>query len=183
MAITKELYREITRARKSINDSDKGLEEIMAKILLNLEFEKAGQPLPYDYVALHSEAEAYREEKIVAPTRLSDEAAIIVPVMFPTLKRDGALIKAGSRINWNGVLKRATVDLWDREDSDPKNAPALWEDVVYSDGIREIPGIITVTSAFSKGELGKWNGVVYESLIDANVWTPTQYPAGWQVKE
>ena len=29
------------------------------------------------------------------------------------------------------------------------------------------------------GDQREFNGVMYESLIDFNVWSPTQYPAGW----
>jgi len=30
------------------------------------------------------------------------------------------------------------------------------------------------------GDTREYDGVTYESLIDFNVWSPTQYPAGWQ---
>jgi len=28
-----------------------------------------------------------------------------------------------------------------------------------------------------------FNGLTYESVIDANVWSPSVYPAGWEVLE
>jgi hypothetical protein len=34
--------------------------------------------------------------------------------------------------------------------------------------------------AFSKDECGWWNDKLYKSLIDANVYTPEQYEAGWE---
>lgn len=103
--------------------------------------------------------------------------------LSPSYKEDGSLVKSGTRINWNGVLKRAAVDLWATAENNPDNAPSLWEDIMYKDGIRIIPEIITVGTAFAKGELGWWKDVVYESLMDANVYTPEAYPAGWKVKE
>lgn len=90
------------------------------------------------------------------------------------------LIKAGTRINWHGTLKQAAVDLWNTAESNPDNAPTLWQDIAYRDGIRIIPQTITVTEAFAKGEKGWWGDSLYESLIDVNVYTPEQYPAGWQ---
>ena len=77
------------------------------------------------------------------------------------------------------MLKMAAVDLWDTVENNPDNAPALWKDIAYRQGIRIIPETIMVTEAFSKGERGWWGDVLYESLIDANVWTPDAYPAGW----
>ena len=37
--------------------------------------------------------------------------------------------------------------------------------------------------AFSKDELGWWGDVVYRSAMDANVYTPEQYPAGWELAQ
>lgn len=51
--------------------------------------------------------------------------------LFPTLTGGGALVKSGTRINWKGALKRATVDLWDTAENTPEAAPNLWEDVLY----------------------------------------------------
>lgn len=111
---------------------------------------------------------------------MDDVNASTVPEMFPKLKYDGALVSAGTRINWNGHLKKAAVDLWDTAESNPDNAPTLWEDINYANGYRVIPDVITVALAFSKGERGVWNGVVYESMQDNNVWNPEQFAAGWQ---
>ena len=90
------------------------------------------------------------------------------------------LFRSGTRVNWNGTIKRAAVDLWDTEANDPDHAPTLWEDVLYRDGYRIIPETITVGLQFSSGELGWWGDKLYRSLRDANVWTPSAYPAGWE---
>ena len=100
---------------------------------------------------------------------------------YPTLKQDGTLIAVNTRINWNGKLKRAAVDLWDTEANNPDNAPTLWEDIEYRDGIRVIPTSIPSTDAFKKGDLGWWGDNLYQSIYDGdNVWTPEQYPAAWE---
>lgn len=111
---------------------------------------------------------------------MDDVNASTVPEMFPKLKQDGSLVSAGTRINWNGQLKKAAADLWDTAENNPDNAPALWEDINYVNGYRVIPEVITAALAFSKGERGVWKGVVYESTLDNNVWTPDQFAAGWK---
>lgn len=116
-----------------------------------------------------------------AVVSLPDKEASEGATLFPRLKQDGELISAGTRINWNGVVKRAASDLWDTETNNPDNAPTLWEDIAYKDGYRFIPEIITVGTAFAKDECGWWEDVLYKSLIDANVYTPTAYPAGWEI--
>ena len=116
-----------------------------------------------------------------AAVSLDDQTASIAPMMFPRLKADGALIAAGTRINWGGQLKRAAVDLWDTVENNPDNAPALWENIDYKDGYRIIPETITAGTAFAKDECGWWADVLYRSVIDANVWTPAAYPDGWEI--
>ena len=89
-------------------------------------------------------------------------------------------MSAGTRINWGGTVKRAAVDLWDNANNTPDAAPTLWEDIDYRDGYRVIPPVITVGTAFSLDELGWWGEKLYKSKLAANVYTPEQYPAGWE---
>ena len=109
----------------------------------------------------------------------TDAQASLTVSVYPTLKQDGSLIKSGIRINHNGMIIRAAVDLYDTETNSPENAPTLWETLNYKDGYRIIPEVITVGTAFSKGELGWWNDELYESLVDSNVYTPDQYAPNW----
>ena len=130
-------------------------------------------------------AEALRLRAIIetAAASLDDKTASTAPTLFPRLKQDGSLIKAGTRINYNGSIKRAAVDLWDTEVNNPDNAPTLWEDILYRDGYRIIPDVITAGTAFALDELGWWGDKLYKSLLSANVYTPEQYPNGWELQE
>lgn len=130
-------------------------------------------------------AEALRLRAIIetAAASLDDKTASTAPTLFPRLKQDGSLIKAGTRINYNGSIKRAAVDLWDTADNSPDNAPTLWEDILYRNGYRIIPDVITAGTAFALDELGWWGDKLYKSLLSANVYTPEQYPNGWELQE
>jgi hypothetical protein len=127
-------------------------------------------------------AEAIYLRSIVeqAAASLDDKTASTAATLFPRLKEAGELVKAGTRINWNGVIKKAAVDLWDTRENNPDNAPTLWADIPYKDGYRIIPDIITVSTAFALGERGWWDGVLYRSKVAANVYTPAQYPDNWE---
>lgn len=37
--------------------------------------------------------------------------------------------------------------------------------------------------AYNKGDIVDYNGTLYESLIDGNIYSPEEYPAGWVKKE
>jgi hypothetical protein len=127
------------------------------------------------------EAEALVQALVTLREGADDAVASLSVGAYPTLKADGTLIKAGTRINWHGQIKRAAVDLWDMAENNPDNAPALWEDISYRDGYRIIPETITTGTAFMKDEFGWWGDVLYVSLLDNNVWTPEEYPTGWEL--
>ena len=114
---------------------------------------------------------------------LDDKTVSTAPQVLPRLRGDGSLIKSGTRINWNGTVKRAAVDLWDTPENTPDAAPTLWEDIQYRQGYRIIPEVITPGQAFALGELGWWGDSLYKSLLNSNVWTPEGYPAGWEKQE
>jgi hypothetical protein len=129
------------------------------------------------------QARKYRAIIEGAMSSVDDKTASEAPDLFPALKVDGSLIRAGTRINWRGAVKRAAVDLWDTAENDPDHAPTLWEDIEYRDGYRVIPEVITVGKAFAKGECGWWGDELYKSLLAANVSTPAQHAAGWEKVE
>jgi len=68
-----------------------------------------------------------------------------------------------------------------QSDWTPNVANTLWKVWVDPNAIPEIsewvqPGS---TNPYMKGDQVLFNGNTYESLINANVWSPTGYPAGW----
>ena len=129
------------------------------------------------------EARAWRAQLEKALPAVPDKDASGCVDLYQTLKQDGKLIRAGTRINGGGWLKQATVDLGDTEANDPDHAPDLWVKILYKDGVRVIPDVITAAEAFGKDELGWWDGAIYKSKIPANVYTPEQYPDGWELQE
>ena len=130
-------------------------------------------------------AKAARLNAVIVAGRelVDDKTASIAPEIFASLKEDGSLISHGTRINWNGTLKRAAVDLWDTAENNPDNAHDLWEDIQYRAGYRIIPDVITVGLAFSEGECGWWDETLYRSKVNANVYTPDQYMDNWEKVE
>ena len=125
-------------------------------------------------------ARQFRKSGIAWAKELPDNEASTVPSLYEGMKYDGALISAGTRINWSDKLMKAAVDLWDTEENNPDNAPALWAELQYKDGIRIIPETITVTEAFSEGELGWWEDEMYRSLVNTNVYNPAVVPENWE---
>lgn len=134
-----------------------------------------------------SKAEAIRLRGIIETSvanTVDDKTASTVVSLLPGFKNDGSPLEAGSRINWKGKVKRAKVTLWQRVDQNPDNAPDLWDDILYKDGIRIIPAVITTELKFGMDELGWWtDGLIYQSKLAVNTWTPVENPDGWKVYE
>lgn len=119
---------------------------------------------------------------VQASASLDDASASSAAELFPALKQDGSLVSAGTRINWGGTIKRASVDLWDTEANTPDNAPALWEDIAYKDGYRVLTGAISASNPVQVDEICWYNGVKYKNILGTvNVYLPDVYPDGWEV--
>lgn len=134
-----------------------------------------------------AEAEEQRKAPLVgkAVSAVDDKTVSKIAELLPVMKLDGSVIEAGKRYYFPedtaAPVKRAAVTLWDTEANTPTNARDLWEDILYKDGIRIIPAVITAGLAFSENERGWWYGVLYRSILPTpNTWTPAEHPDGWE---
>lgn len=106
------------------------------------------------------------------------------PGLFPRLKGDGSLVKAGTHINWNGTIKRAANALWDTTENDPDHAPEMWNDIEYREGLRVLTGPIPATSPVQVDEICWYRDEKWKNVSGVpSVYLPDEYPAGWERME
>lgn len=126
------------------------------------------------------EALRYRAAIEKAAMSLSDEEALSTPMLFPRWMV-GVEYVQGDRVLYNDVLYSVLQAHTSQTDWTPDAAPSLFTKVLIPD-----PEVIPdweqpdSTNGYMKGDKVRYNGKVYESLIDNNVWSPDAYPAGWQ---
>ena len=66
----------------------------------------------------------------------------------------------------------------------PDTAVSLYKKIgVTEEGYPEWVQPLGASDAYNTGDIVSFNGVLYESLIDANAWSPADYPAGWKEVE
>lgn len=62
----------------------------------------------------------------------------------------------------------------------PGTATSLYKAIgVTSSGYPEWVQPLGASDAYNTGDIVSYNGNLYQSTIDANVWAPDAYPAGW----
>lgn len=59
--------------------------------------------------------------------------------------------------------------------------PAQWGFVWSDDPAHALPFVAMSTSPYMKGNCCTDEGKTYRSLMDNNVWRPSEYPQGWEV--
>lgn len=63
----------------------------------------------------------------------------------------------------------------------PDATASLYKAVGFNDGGVAIwTKPLGATDAYETGDIVDYNGTLYQSLIDGNVWSPDEYPAGWE---
>lgn len=114
-----------------------------------------------------------------AALSLSDEDALEAVNLFTNWKKDTEYEKE-TRVNYNGILYKCLQSHTSQEAWTPTNAPSLWAKVLIPDS-NVIPEWEQPdsTNPYMKGDRVMFEGKVYESAINNNIWSPSAYPAGW----
>jgi hypothetical protein len=115
---------------------------------------------------------------------LSDEQALQVPLMYDEFEVNRHYI-VGERVLYQDVLYKVITEHTSQATWTPDVAPSLFAKVINESTDGSIPEWVQPdsTNAYSKGDKVSYNGHIYESVIDGNVWSPDAYPQGWQLIE
>lgn len=111
---------------------------------------------------------------------IEDEVALVIPDVFAAWSGNGIEYKKDERVTYNGVLYKVITAHTSQESWTPTDAPSLFVKVIVQEGEILDWEQPTAENAYKKGDKVRYNGKVYESLIDNNVWSPEGYPAGWR---
>lgn len=114
-------------------------------------------------------------------TSVNDEVAEKIPEVFPAWDGSGKEYKKDDRVQYNDVLYKVLQNHTSQSIWTPTDAPSLFSKVLTSTtGEPQEWQQPDSTNPYMKGDKVLFNGKVYESIIDNNVWSPTDYPAGWK---
>lgn len=121
---------------------------------------------------------------------IEDEATMMsIPSVYPEYKV-GVAYKTKDKFRYgvNSVgdpqLYQVLQDHTSAAEWTPDTATSLYKKIgVSDDGTPIWVQPLGATDAYKIGDQVLYNGKKYESVIDANVWSPDAYPAGWKLVE
>ena len=113
-----------------------------------------------------------------AGAQLDDAAALDAMAIYPVWEI-GTEYAVNDRRRYGANLYKCVQAHTSQSDWTPDAVPALWVKV----SVEEWPEFVQPTGAhdaYNTGDKVTYNGKRYVSLIDANVYSPDDYPAGWE---
>ena len=125
-----------------------------------------------------------REAPTLTGTELNDKDDYI-PLFTESIKVKNMLnrdVGFVCRSSAGRVVKLLQVYNSDIYINEPEELPAQWGFVWSQNPEKAKPFIALSTSPYNKGDccIDINNNYIYKSLIDNNVFSPTDYPAGWE---
>ena len=114
---------------------------------------------------------------------LDDTDAIDAVTLFPEWDGAAAYL-VGDRVKYHNILYKCLQNHAAQASWNPEAAPSLWAKVLIPD-----PEVIPdweqpdSTNPYMKGDKVRFDGHIYESAIDNNIWSPSAYPNGWLLIE
>ena len=130
-------------------------------------------------------SELFKIREIIekASASLEDTDALDAVELFP-LWAVGVAYSVGERIQYDGKLYKVVQAHTSQADWTPPLVPALFTEVAKPGEIPVWKQPTGAQDAYNKGDKVHYptaDDPVYESLIDANVYSPEAYPAGWKL--
>lgn len=114
---------------------------------------------------------------------ISDGAALKMSELFPHWNGNSKEYVKDDKVLYEGVLYKVLQNHTSQEGWTPTSAPSLFAKVLTSEGEILDWEQPDSTNPYMKGDKVRYNGKIYESVIDNNVWSPEAYPQGWKEVE
>ena len=173
------------------DDELKDFKDSLNKLLAKFD-EKEDEPLKEAYAEIQSKDEKIEEQKQVIVKK--DEEIKTLTEKYEELAgtfRDwdkikvGDHLEAGTFVTDNGVIFKVITTHNKQQDWRPSKTPSLF---IEAKSTKDLGDVVAqdfkqpsgMHDAYKKGDKVKWRNKIFESLIDNNVYSPTDYPQGWK---
>ena len=117
---------------------------------------------------------------LIKSDSLTEDEIKEIKSIYPLWKPD-IDVAAGELYLHNDSLHEVIQSHKTQADWTPDVVPALFKSTLPEGEIGEWKQPAGGHDAYNKGDQVLFNGKTYESVIDANVWSPSAYPQGWKL--
>lgn len=117
---------------------------------------------------------------------LTEECALEVATIFPKYiigktYKEGEMFTYGTNNVGDPQLYKVVQSHTSQEDWKPDITPAMYEPIGLNKNGYSIWSKPSGThDAYNTGDIVDYNGTLYKSLINGNVYSPEEYPVGWE---
>ena len=131
-------------------------------------------------------AEQLRRALQMFAQTLTDEEAMEISTVYPAYEVGKAyaineMLTYGVNEVGDPQLYRVVQAHTSQADWTPDATPALYTPIgLTEEGYPVWSQPTGAQDAYNTGDIVDYNGTLYKSLIDGNVWSPEAYPAGWE---
>lgn len=134
-------------------------------------------------------AEQLRKALQMFAATLTEEQALEIATVYPVWETSrayavGDILSYGTNQVGDPQLYKVVQAHTSQADWTPEATPALYDAFGLDEsGYPVFSQPTGAHDAYNKGDIVDYNGTLYKSLIDGNVWSPDAYPQGWEVVE
>lgn len=134
---------------------------------------------------IHTKEESLNKIGKIVANQVTDDAVALTIQEFYDNWEDNTSYKVGQYVQYDGVLYKVLQSHSRQETWTPDVASSVYAKVLIDPTGETIPEWEQPdsTNAYMTGDKVRFEGVVYESIMDNNIWSPTAYPAGWKIVE
>ena len=131
-------------------------------------------------------AEQFRKALQMYAQTLTNEQAMEIATVYPVYEVGKAylvneMFTYGVNEVGDSQLYRVVQAHTSQEDWKPDATPALYTPIgLNEEGYPVWSKPTGAHDAYNTGDIVDYNGTLYKSLIDGNVYSPEEYPAGWE---
>lgn len=131
-------------------------------------------------------AEQLRRALQIVVASLTDDQALEIASVYPAWEPNhayavGEIISYGTNPVGDPQLYKVVQAHTSQADWLPSGTPALYDAFgLDDDGYAIWAQPSGAHDAYNVGDIVNYNGTLYKSIINGNVWSPDVYPAGWE---
>lgn len=132
-------------------------------------------------------AEQFRRALQMFASSLTEEQALEIATVYPKYEVGKAYVIGeyftyGENSTGDPQLYKVVQSHTSQEDWKPNEVASLYEPIgLDSEGYPVWSKPSGSHDAYNKGDIVNYNGTLYKSLIDGNVYSPEEYAPGWEI--